>query len=72
MITDNNSVQFSNADALIIRTLLGIIIFLGDPEYLNADVPIFEIVFGIMVYGQPITRVLVLVSISALQLSRES
>ena len=71
MVTDVKLLQLEKACMPIVLTELGIFSVVK-PQYIKDCSPIDVTVFGMVVFLQPIIKLLVSVSIIALQLSRES
>ena len=65
-------VQPLNAERPMLVTLLGIVMLVSPLQSSNAELPMLVTLLGITVFLQPETRVLVSVSIIALQSSRLS
>ena len=72
IVTEVRPEQPENALLPMLVTLLGIVTEVRPEQPENALLPMFVTLFGIIVFLQPKTKVLVVVSIMALQLSRES
>ena len=72
MVTDVKPLQPEKAPLLIDVTLFGMVTEVSPLQYSKADSPMDVTLLGIIVFEHPFIKVLVAVSIMALQLSRES